>query len=241
MIWVCHHFRKHPYRERFDFRLVRLHWTCRNSPWNSSKRWMKNMESRLEEKPNHPAVYPNRFTPYPPTPPPPKKNAAKQQQKLGGGFKYLLFSPILFWGRCPIWHAHIFSNGLVQPPHIKITDSLSGVHQISSLGKKGVLHQQMCYCRCLRFNQSRGAPQCCCGEVGLDGRVIWGLKMGKVFVFFQSWNWGVGWNFMRILEIVLRFEVHVEVRPHAMILRHFLMKSWANLVLGRHFLFMMFL
>ena len=200
MIWVCHHFRKHPYRERFDFRLVRLHWTCRNSPWNSSKRWMKNMESRLEEKPNHPAVYPNRFTPYPPTPPPPKKNAAKQQQKLGGGFKYLLFSPILFWGRCPIWHAHIFSNGLVQPPHIKITDSLSGVHQISSLGKKGVLHQQMCYCRCLRFNQSRGAPQCCCGEVGLDGRVIWGLKMGK-FLFFFRVEIGVlgeiSWGFLR--------------------------------------------
>ena len=83
------------------------------------------MESRLEEKPNHPAVYPNRFTPYPPTPPPPKKNAAKQQQKLGGGFKYLLFSPLLFWGRCP-FDKHIFSNGLVQPPHIKITDSLSG-------------------------------------------------------------------------------------------------------------------
>ena len=30
---------------------------------------------------------------------------------------------------------------------------------------------------------------------------------------------------MRVLEQVLRFEVHVEVRPHAMILRYVLMKS----------------
>ena len=37
-------------------------------------------------------------------------------QLLGGGFRYFLFSPLLYiWGRFPFWRAY-FSIGLVQPP-----------------------------------------------------------------------------------------------------------------------------
>ena len=47
--------------------------------------------------------------------------------KLGGGFKYFLFSSLL-WGNDPIWRA-CFSNGLVQPPTRKGSFFLvSGAH-----------------------------------------------------------------------------------------------------------------
>ncbi len=40
---------------------------------------------------------------------------------VGGGFRYFLeFSPPKNWGNDPIWLAHIFPNGLVQPPTIRV-------------------------------------------------------------------------------------------------------------------------
>ncbi len=44
------------------------------------------------------------------------------KQKLGVGFKYFLFSPLIIWGRFPIWRAY-FSDGLVQPPTRKSTEN----------------------------------------------------------------------------------------------------------------------
>ena len=40
-----------------------------------------------------------------------------KSRSLGGGFNsdFFIFTPNL-WGNDPIWLAHIFSNGLVQPP-----------------------------------------------------------------------------------------------------------------------------
>ena len=36
---------------------------------------------------------------------------------LGGGFKYLLCSPVVItWGNVPIWLYNLFTDGLVQPP-----------------------------------------------------------------------------------------------------------------------------
>ena len=48
----------------------------------------------------------------------------KPSNILGGGLKYLLFSPLL--GEMIQFDQHIFSDGLVQPPtryHVSVSDS----------------------------------------------------------------------------------------------------------------------